>query len=71
MQDLLEIEQLPDQNAHSYETVGGLVMHQLGRIPAATDNFDWDGWRFEVMDMDGRRVDKVLATPHRPSQSVP
>ena len=35
-------------------------MTQLGSIPAAGQHFEWDGWRFEVLDMDGRRVDKVL-----------
>lgn len=63
LEDLLGIEYPPDVNAHGYETLGGLVMHQLGRIPIATDSFEWAGWRFEVVDMDGRRVDKVLATP--------
>jgi putative hemolysin len=38
------------------------VLHQLGRIPEAADHFSWDGWRFEVVDMDGRRVDKVLVS---------
>jgi putative hemolysin len=71
LQDLLDIEHLPDQDSRNYETVGGLVMHQLGRIPVATDSFDWAGWRFEVVDMDGRRVDKVLATPLHASQETP
>jgi putative hemolysin len=70
LHDLLGIERLPDEDSRSYETVGGLVMYQLGRIPVTGDSFDWDGWHFEVMDMDGRRVDKVLATPLRPSPSV-
>ena len=38
-------------------------MTQFGRIPAAGDRFDWGGWRFEVVDMDRHRVDKVLVTP--------
>ena len=66
--DLLSIEYLPDQSSRSYETLGGLVMQKLGRIPIVADSFEWVGWRFEVMDMDGRHVDKVLATPLRPSQ---
>jgi putative hemolysin len=40
--------------------VGGFVMHQLGRIPMAGEHFRWDGLSFEVMDMDGKRVDKIL-----------
>ena len=39
------------------------MMYMLGRIPAAADRFDVGGWRFEVMDMDKNRVDKVLVTP--------
>jgi putative hemolysin len=37
-------------------------MTQLGRVPQPADNFEWNGYRFEVMDMDGRRVDKLLVT---------
>lgn len=47
----------------SYYTLGGLVIHQLGKIPSATDSFEWHGFIVEVMDMDGNRVDKVLITP--------
>jgi putative hemolysin len=59
-QDLLEIEELPDVGEGYYQTVGGLVMAVLGRIPVPGDYFEWAGYRVEVMDMDGRRVDKVL-----------
>jgi magnesium and cobalt exporter, CNNM family len=45
-------------------------MHHLGRIPVVTDQFDWAGWHFEVMDMDGRRVDKVLARPLIPHRHL-
>ena len=48
-----------------YQTVGGMVMDVLGRVPAAGDRFDWEAYTFEVLDMDGRRVDKVLITPLR------
>ncbi len=68
LEDLLGIEYPSGMNAHSYETLGGLVMYQLRRIPIVTDSFEWAGWRFEVVDMDGRRVDKVLAMPLRPSE---
>jgi putative hemolysin len=70
LQDLLGVEDLPDQNSRGYETLGGLVMYHLGRIPVVANSFEWAGWRFEVMDMDGRRVDKVLATPLHPPQSA-
>jgi putative hemolysin len=44
-----------------FETLSGLILWQLGRIPRVTDQVTWQGWRFEVVDMDGRRIDKVLA----------
>jgi putative hemolysin len=58
--DLFEFTVLPHED--EYETLSGFVMTLLGRVPQAADNFDWNGFRFEVMDMDGRRVDKVLVT---------
>ena len=58
-----EIEDdLPGEDENAYNTLGGLVMYVLGRIPVATDHFTVAGCRFEVMDMDRNRVDKVLLT---------
>ena len=45
-----------------YTTLAGFVLSQLGRIPATGETFRWKNWRFEVVDLDGRRIDKVLAT---------
>lgn len=61
VEELLQTGPLPDQE--NYHTLAGFVMLRLGRIPVTGDHFDWGGWRFEVVDMDGRRVDKVLLTP--------
>lgn len=61
--ELLGIRQLPDEDKVSYETVSGFVMAHLGSIPSAGDRFNWVGLQFEVMDMDGHRVDKVLVMP--------
>ncbi len=58
--ELFEIAELPKEQRGNYHTVGGFVVTHLGRIPTATDFFEWQGMRFEVMDMDGNRVDKVL-----------
>lgn len=60
---------LPHEQEADFQTLGGFVMTHFGRIPAAGDYFDWAGWRFEVMDMDKRRVDKVLIgkTPAAPA----
>lgn len=61
LKSMLDIEEeLPGEDGKGFHTLGGFIMHILGRIPAATDHFDAAGWRFEVMDMDKNRVDKVL-----------
>jgi putative hemolysin len=62
LEDVLEIGPLPGREEHQYTTVAGFVLHQLGRIPQPADHFSWAGFRFEVVDMDGRRVDKVLVS---------
>jgi putative hemolysin len=67
LQDALELGVLPGQEEHEFTTVAGFVLHQLGRIPRPADHFTWDGVRFEVVDMDGRRVDKVLVSTARES----
>ena len=51
---------LPRGLAGEYDTVAGLILHQLGRIPELGAHFTADGYRFEVIDLDGRRIDKVL-----------
>lgn len=61
--DFKEIFNLPVlPHEDEYETLSGFVMVSLGRVPQPTDRFEWHGLNFEVMDMDGRRVDKVLVT---------
>jgi putative hemolysin len=63
----LTLDEVPAEEAGAYHTLGGFVMARLGRVPKTADQFDWGGMRFEVVDMDGRRIDKVLvrrtATP--------
>jgi putative hemolysin len=53
---------LPREMAGDYDTVAGLMLLQLGRIPDLGAHFDAEGFRFEVIDLDGRRIDKVLVT---------
>lgn len=63
MKSTLDIEDdLPGEDENGFHTLGGFIMHALGRIPVPTDHFDAAGWRFEVMDMDKNRVDKVLVS---------
>lgn len=60
VQHALRLPPPDDDDRGDYQTVGGLVLHQLGHIPRIADHFNWCGHRFEVVDMDGRRIDKVL-----------
>ena len=54
------MDALPEDETGAYHTIGGFVMARLGRVPKAADTFEWGGLKFEVMDMDGRRIDKVM-----------
>ncbi len=60
------MDNLPADEAGAYHTIGGFVMARLGRVPKTADAFEWSGMKFEVIDMDGRRIDKVLVArkPH-------
>jgi putative hemolysin len=64
--EIFKVNDLPHED--EYETLSGFVMMSLGRVPQTADHFEWQGLRFEIIDMDGRRVDKVLVTtlPQRP-----
>jgi putative hemolysin len=64
--EILRVGTLPGEGRGGYETLAGFVLTQLGRVPRAADYFEWGRLRFEVVDMDGRRVDKVLVTPVTP-----
>lgn len=65
--EIFEMPPLPHES--EYETLSGFIMMSLGRVPQPADHFEWHGLKFEVVDMDGRRVDKVLVTalPQRPA----
>ena len=65
LQILLDLDELPGEEMN-YDTVGGLFMAQIGRIPTVGDKFEWNNLHFEVVDMDGHRVDKVLIMPIKP-----
>lgn len=61
--EILSITKLPAEERVGYQTLAGFVLTYLGRVPATADSFEWNGWRFEIMDMDRNRVDKVLVAP--------
>lgn len=53
-----------------FHTIAGFVLAELGRLPATGDWFSYDGWRFEVVDMDGRRIDKLLVRRETPDAQM-
>jgi putative hemolysin len=65
--ELLSIAQLPEEEESIYETLAGFVLQQLGRVPQIGDHFEWNELRFEIVDMDGNRIDRVLVS-RRPQQ---
>jgi putative hemolysin len=72
LKEVLNIGKLPDEDSGSYQTLGGLVMLQVGRVPVTGDVFEVESHRFEVVDMDGKRVDKVMVTKvELPAEDLP
>ncbi len=59
-QEFFDVAELPGEEKGYYQTLGGFVMTRLGHIPSPGEHFEWDRFRFEVVDMDGKRVDKLL-----------
>jgi putative hemolysin len=64
--ELLGVAALDPEDA-GCRTLGGFIMHRLGHVPHAAEHFRWRGYRIEVVDMDGRRIDKVLISPATPT----
>ncbi len=60
LRELIELNALPGEDDHDYHTVAGMVVARFGRIPHAGELFEWRGWCFEVVDLDGARIDKLL-----------
>lgn len=69
VKEILEIDELPGEEHGNYHTLGGFVISQLGHIPKSADHFEWDEFRFEVVDMDGNRIDKVLVVPKQTEEA--
>ncbi|PND37543.1 hypothetical protein C1O66_08395 [Paucibacter aquatile] len=62
LKDRLELKELPEEDRGRYNTLAGMIMLLLGRLPRTADVVEWNAWRFEVVDLDGKRVDKVLVS---------
>lgn len=59
--ELMELLSIPLPEKRVYHTVAGLMLERFGRLPKAGEHVEFSGWRFEIVDLDGRRIDKVLA----------
>ncbi len=71
LKDKLELKTLPEQEKVRYNTLAGMLMLLLARLPRTGDHIDWEAWRFEIVDMDGKRIDRVLASrPPPPSEII-
>jgi len=69
LKDRLALKELPEEDRGRYNTLAGMIMLLLGRLPETADHVEWEGWRFEVVDLDGKRVDKVLAQALAPDST--
>ena len=71
LKKLLGVERLPGEDDEEFQTLGGFLIAQLQRIPREGEYFDWDGFRFEVADMDRHRVDKILVQRRPDAAAAP
>jgi putative hemolysin len=60
LKDILSVDSFPEEEQGYYRTIAGLIMYVLQRIPKTGDHIEFKGLRYEVVDMDGNRIDKVL-----------
>lgn len=65
--EYFHLKRLPNQEAGTFNTLGGFIMHQLQKIPASGESITIDNFKLEIVDMDGNRIDKILLT-HHPKQ---
>ena len=60
--ELFHVDTLPEEKKDSFQTLGGFLFTQMGRVPSVSEAFEWNNLRFEIVDMDGKRIDKVLVS---------
>jgi len=70
LKDRLGLKSVPEEGRARYHTLSGLVMWLSGRLPQTGDVMTWENWKLEVVDLDGKRIDKILATPIPPAEAT-
>ena len=60
--EAIGVRELPDENRVGFQTLAGFILSQMGSIPSAGDSFDWNNFHFEIVDMDGLRIDRVFVS---------
>ncbi|MEK6249562.1 MAG: hemolysin family protein [Planctomycetales bacterium] len=68
--DRLDLKGVPEEHKGRYNTLSGMMMWLIGSLPRTSDVAEWEGWRLEVVDLDGNRIDKVLASRLQDSQQT-
>lgn len=71
LKDRLELDAVPEEERGRYHTLSGMMMLLSGRLPRVADRVEWEGWCFEIVDMDGKTIDKVLASQLSPATPRP
>ena len=70
LMDRLGLKSVPEAGRRRYHTLSGMVMWLSGQLPRTGDVLTWENWRLEVIDLDGKRIDKILATPIAPAEET-
>ena len=69
LKDCLGLSTVPEEEKGRYHTVSGMFMLLSGKLPREGDKVTWEGWEFEIMDMDRKTIDKILACPEKPQEA--
>ena len=70
LKDRLNLDTVPEEERGRYHTLSGMIMLLTGRLPNVTDTVQWEDWKLEVVDMDGKTIDKILATRLTPEEKA-
>ena len=70
LKDRLNLDSVPEEERGRYHTLSGMIMLLTGRLPKVTDTVQWEDWKLEVVDMDGKTIDKILATRLTPEEKA-